>query len=409
MSDNISGSIFDTVNARLDQVFQTLGLVTPDGNPVCPSCGAYRRGQVSLKKIPDAKFPSWKCFKCGLRGTGVDAAILVQKLDPAIPRNAKIAAEMLLGKRPFLIPVGASSVTIPLDTRKSRPDYAVYKQLLEMGSIEGAIEFWGQWHILPEAVREVGSVLIDDPKGAAGFLTRKFGLVRLQKCGLVAGKSGNWFLFGNGSDNANYGIIEPQKLPDGRVSNVQFRAYGATAEAALEHKKWSRSPEKENLPEVKYTPRFVSLASMPKASQVGYGLPRLNILGDDKRVYIVEGCKDLLAARSMGFEAYAIAGIQALPPEVALETLRRFDLVAMLDGDDAGEAGRQLLVEHLKNHGIVAASKSLRSGYDMADVLVERSAHNNCQCYTCKTWRKEHPYDQQTCQCVSCYQKRVPI
>lgn len=400
-----TNNIFEEARELLVETFQKLGLVTPSGNPICPACAASKKGQVALKKTDEKFSPTWKCYRCGERGSSIDAVLIKLSLDNT---QARLAARIILGKAPLPKNIEKSTAVLSLDTRKSTADPEVYKELMQTGSTAGAIEFWGKWHISPEAVLESASVLLDDPKGSANYLMRRFGLSRLQKSGLVGGKTGDWFLFGNGSDNFSYSIIEPQTNSEGDILNMQFRATGKTAELAQLHKNWvsaGKDGGNDDQEKPPYVPRFVSLAGMEKSSQVGYGLFRLSQI-EPSKVYILEGFKDLLAARTMGYEAYSIAGVSHMPTQLAINILSKHNLVLVLDGDSAGELGRESITKLFESVGLKSKIQPLREGYDMADVLIERKAHTGCSCETCTSFKLSHPASSLSCPCVTCSLRR---
>jgi 5S rRNA maturation endonuclease (ribonuclease M5) len=156
-----------------------------------------------------------------------------------------------------------------------------------------------------------------------------------------------------------------------------------------------------------YVTPFLSLKGGTPDHLVGCGLKRLVEIPRPSTVYIVEGFKDLLAARTLGVEAYAIPGTGVMPPERSVEILRMHSVVVMLDGDAAGEKGREHLVTYLREREVDAKPiDSIRAGMDVADILVERQAHAGCRCATCASWLEGNTYDPETCSCRSCRSRR---
>jgi hypothetical protein len=43
---------------------------------------------------------------------------------------------------------------------------------------------------------------------------------------------------------------------------------------------------------------------------------------------------------------------------------------------------------------------------DIADILVEQTAHTGCTCPTCTEWRQVNIADPDTCPCRSCRTRR---
>ena len=165
---------------------------------------------------------------------------------------------------------------------------------------------------------------------------------------------------------------------------------------------YRQNPE-ETGEKVPYVTPFLSLKGASDQSLIGCGIWRINKLKSRSNIYIVEGFKDLLAARTMGVEAYAIPGVGVMPPKILLDTLKEHHMILMLDGDDAGEMGRNNLLNYFKEQKISASLyPNIRKNMDVTDLLVERFAHKDCSCLTCSKFVKEHPYNKDECPCKSC-------
>ena len=153
---------------------------------------------------------------------------------------------------------------------------------------------------------------------------------------------------------------------------------------------------------MRYVTPFLSLKGAGPSSLVGCGLHMLSKLSAGHTVYVVEGFKDLLAARTMSAYAYAIPGTGVMPPEEACEVLCRHNVLVTLDGDEAGAKGRAAVLEHLLSKGIQATAKEdMPPGMDVTDLLVQRHAHSGCACATCQAWRNTDPPGA-SCACPAC-------
>lgn len=335
--------------ARLEvsRAFALRGAVTEDGNPVCLSCGEGRRGKVKL--FADG---GWHCRPCGAHGDAIGvlrdagwsfpAAVLDLLGRPARrPADIKPAAKLPAASAPF---------TATLDVE-------VYQALLATGSLEAAVAFYAGFKISPQAVAESGAVYVEDPYRAARTLVREFGVERLVASGLALpaeqGKGTRLLV------NAQYPIVEPHRRADGAPTGLQFRASPEQAAKVEAHKRGEGA----------YVPKFLSLRGAGTEHLLGCGLPRLAGLRPGTQVRICEGFKDLLAARSMGWEAYALPGAGTAPPPAALEVLRRHRLMLMFDGDDAGQAGAERLTDRLREAGCSLVRAKLPAGMDIADML----------------------------------------
>jgi 5S rRNA maturation endonuclease (ribonuclease M5) len=251
--------------------------------------------------------------------------------------------------------------------------------------------------------------VLTDPVGLQRALLARFGRDRLLACGLltVASSGRDFFLF-----NDEYNVVEPHHTPDGHVSGLQFRPSPAQKAKVDAHKAWKkrwsgRSDRDGNVldpsdawkqayeadpaaagEKVGYVTPFLSLRGGTPGHLLGCGLPRLARIDTGATVYVVEGFKDLIAARSLNVEAYAIPGTGVMPGDAAITVLRRHKVVVALDGDAAGAKGREAVAAHLREHGVEVITRTLPSGMDMADLLVDRTARTGCACGTCTTWRQ---------------------
>lgn len=401
------------------RAFALLGLVSKEGTLVCPVCGTSKRKKVELKTSTSSGKHYWTCHKCpeSWGGSAIDL------LKEHGGRTFVQAIEELLG----ISETGKGKLTLPKieisDAFAATVDVEVYDAVRDAGSVEKAQQYYARWHIDPEAVREAGSTLIEDPDTLQKKLVETFGLPRLFACGLVTeDKNKNpVFLF-----NRDYPVVEVHQAPSGHVVGMQFRPSTARMQLVQAHKAWKKrwsgltdqdgneieadeawrkAYEKDQAVGRKagYVTPFLSLKGGTPDHLVGCGLKRLIEIPRPSTVYIVEGFKDLLAARTIGVEAYAIPGTGVMPPERSIEILKLHQIIVMLDGDAAGAAGREHLVSYLVDRGVNAKPiDEIRENMDVADILVERHAHAGCACETCSAWRESHPFDQATCPCKTC-------
>jgi ssDNA-binding Zn-finger/Zn-ribbon topoisomerase 1 len=416
---NFTDDEIKKADTEIVRAFAILGLVSKEGTLVCPVCGTSKRKKVELKTSTSSGKHYWTCHKCpeSWGGSAIDL------LKEHGGRSFVQAVEELLG----LTESDKGRVTVPhieiSDAFAAVVDVEVYDAVRDAGSLEKAQEYYARWHIAPDAVAEAGSTYIEDPEALHRKLIEQFGLPRLFACGVVTeDKNRNpVFLF-----NRDYPVVEVHQAPSGHVVGMQFRPSPTRMQAVQAHKawkkRWSGQKDKDGNEiesdeawrrayeqdqsvgrKAPYVTPFLSLKGGTPDHLVGCGLKRLVESPRPSTVYVVEGFKDLLAARTIGVEAYAIPGTGVMPPERSIEILRLHKVVVMLDGDAAGAAGREHLVTYLKERGVDAEPiDTIREGLDVADILVERNAHAGCGCETCQSWRASHPFEQQTCPCKTC-------
>jgi hypothetical protein len=386
------------------RALQLLGLVTSDGSPTCPVCHEPARGKFKVHADGGAKHHSRGCYlKPGPAidllmehsRTGETSLSFHDAVAALIGAPLSTAAHSILGK------VAMTDLPSAPAAFKSVVDLEIYDAVRtsRFASIEGAQKYYSEWHISPEATAEAGAVLITDVAALQRELVAQFGPARLVAAGLVLppeegpGKRNTpfWML------NERYSVIEPHLNLRGRTTGMQFRPVGATKAAVASHKTWKAAFTADPATagtKVEYTTPFLSLRGAGTESLIGCGLYRLGALTEPTEVWVVEGFKDLLAARSMGLEAYAVPGVGARIPAPVLNLFRErgHTLVVCLDGDEAGERGRAAITASLSSQGVRCVSHpGLPEGMDVTDVLVHCYAEAGCTCGTCVRWRSKRP------------------
>ena len=405
---DISRQDIDKADGELLFAFAILGLVSKDNTLVCPQCGTNKRKKVEVRKSAASGRPYWTCHKCP-QAWGSSAIDLLKQYGD---RTFIQAVRELLGlesrsktavlKPNIDISEGFSAVV----------DVEVYNFLRNSGSLHAACEYYSQWHITPQAVEEAGSTMLMDALKTQQDLVNTFGHERLGLCGVTTLDKNDKIVFLFSPD---YPVIETHQAPSGNIVGMQFRPSYERMKLVKAHKDWKnqwsglKDADGNELDATQawsaayvndrsvgrkhsYVTSFLSLRGGTPDHLVGCGLKRLVELPEMTKVYVVEGFKDLLAARSMGVEAYAIPGTGVMPPDRSVEILRRHNVIVVLDGDQAGALGREHLVSYLLERGVTCKPYTkVREGMDIADILVEKHALNNCTCSTCIEWIKRHP------------------
>jgi hypothetical protein len=413
---SLSKEIIDQADAMVIKAFAILGLID-NGNLVCPNCQTSKNKKVE-HKISAKGVNYWSCHKCGSYGS---ATKLLRVNGIKLPK----AVAMLLDENTTIISNTKIS-DISVNRFKSTVDIEVYKFLLNMGSVKLSQDYYSTWHIMPDYVLESKSVGIEDFALMRSTLLKRFGKDRIIASGLLTiDRNGNdyWLI------NKDYNIIEPHHDVLGNVVAMQFRPSGSQLLKVQAHKrfksKWSgikdavsgelldpseaylKAKERGEVvgDEVAYVPPFMSIKGASNDSLVGCGLFRIAQLDKPTDIYVVEGFKDLLAARTLGVEAYAIPGIGAMPNPAICDFFKEkgHNLIVMLDGDEAGALGRETLAKHFeKNNVKYKVKNNVRSGMDVTDILVEENAHAGCKCKTCYLWRESKIFDPDNCVCRVC-------
>jgi hypothetical protein len=420
-ANRVTDEDIDLADQNVTLAFQILGLVK-DGSLVCPKCGTAKPKKVE-QKISAAGRPYWTCHRCGAFGS---ATKLLRDHGRRLPQ----AVAELLGRIPGGPPVASLPAVTVAKPFNAVVDVEVYNFLRRLGDIAAAQKYYSRWHIDPVAVAEAGSTVIVDPADAQKKLVERFGVERLRECGLLTTDR-------NGADywlvNEDYNVLEVHAWTNANIVGLQFRPSDRHLRKVQAHKDWKRrwsghtGPDGTELepsdayaaakargedagPEHRYIPPFMSVKGAGPDSLIGCGLRRISTLPPGQRIFVVEGFKDLLAARTLGVEAYAIPGVGVMPPLKVCQffSSRGDTLVVTLDGDEAGAQGRDALMHHLNANGVTCERKDdLREGMDIADILVELHAHRGCTCATCRNWLDTHPYDPHVCPCRSCRERRA--
>jgi hypothetical protein len=442
----------EAANRNITTAFQIINRVS-GGQLVCPVCGASKK-KVVIRDSESSGQRYWKCFKCQNHGSAVkllqdyDGYTFPDAVNTLLGREVKRGA----GARKVDV---SSLPTIQVEVSfTATVDVEVYDALRSLGSVEKAKPYWALMaHISPEVVEESGSVSLEGVSRIQAELIRRFGKPRLIAAGLMKTEDSkdfwyfserypimephlracsemrlDWSEYAEAARAAKAAGLEVPSAPfkpfctdfedDTHYHTVgmQFRP-SLTQKAKLDaHTAWKKrwkgfaGPDGTELepseawkqahalaPEtagekVDYVPKFMSLKGGGVESLVGCGLERLANLPDGQSVYNVEGFKDRLAARTMGLEAYGLPGTGAMPSSKSARVLRRHSNVLSMDGDEAGQKGREALLVHYAGLDVPARlSTGTQAGMDVADILNKRRAEEGHQCPTCDAWRAAHP------------------
>jgi hypothetical protein len=372
---------------------------------VCPACGRPApRGKFKIH--PDG---GWKHFsRTGCHG---DAVSVLQHAGVSTS-DAVRALNGLPTRTPLEIPDDAAELAAAFVGVRSKVDLEVFNGILvygrRTGGVAAAQEFYGTWHISPQAVEDLGAVYITDPKHFAAAILERFGEERLLACGLfVRTEKGRLYCL----ISSSFPVVEPHRHPaTGDVLYMQLRGSHAQHARYLAHK-----ADPDNVP-YKGHEKFISLKGAPRTAQIGCGLDLVERLPHGSTVVIVEGFKDALAGRTLGMNTYGIPGVDFRPSEKICKLLARHRVLVATDGDEAGvlardggeirnEAGKVIghkegLVGYLRRHGVDAHPQSIGPGdlgLDVTDYLVATHASGKatggtpCACPACDEMRAKHP------------------
>lgn len=386
-STRISEGDIEEARTRIREAFAHAGLVS-GSSFICPACQKVHSKKGTLSVRNNGR---WKCFASD---EGGDAISLMQdSFGYTFPQavNALLGRDIGPGaKAPKPVPKNLPEVAE--ERPRSKVDPEVYQAVLEFSGDAGreaAAEYYGAWHISRDAVLESRASVVLDPRAMEKALMERFGIDRLRACGLVVKtrKGKDYFLV-----NKDYPVIEPHITPRGFVVGMQFRPSGEQLEKVEAHKRYVAAKEAgdSSIPKVDYVPKFMSLSGVDaNESLIGFGLQRLAAAPPHTIVRVVEGFKDYLAARTMGHEAFGIAGTSAVIAPQVLQILARHRLEVALDGDEAGVKARDARVEAFHSMKIRARPLDMPPGYDVADILVRLHANRGCTCAACTAQRQQ--------------------
>jgi hypothetical protein len=383
----------DAAEARLQigRAFELAGLVS-DGVLVCPKCGSTKKGVVKL--FADG---GWRCVKGTCGGSGPNKAIdvLAEYGGYTMPRDMPKVVDALLGRsnvpapKPVAPPVAAGSIKAASDFKAATDAtaLAVYRFIHEAGDVAAAQAYYGRFHIADKIVAETGCVVVAQPERVIAEAVRRFGRDTLIAAGvLIPGEDGRR---DHAVINRDYNVIEPHRRADGTVVGMQFRASlahepkirayaGLKAEYDAQKSRWEAQygpgtfdPDGKKKP--RFYPKFMSLrGGIIGQHLIGCGLPAVAALQPGALVYIVEGLKDMMAARTMGLNAFGIPGTNVMPGDDVMAVLADKRLILWMDGDDGGDAGIAKLSAHLTAHGVQFKVNKLPAGADVTNMLEQR-------------------------------------
>jgi hypothetical protein len=400
----ITDEDIETARFKVARAIELTGAVGTGGRPACPACGEDKKGKTAIKS--DKGY--FKCHKCGhYRG----AINLMTDAGFSFVDAVNLLLDREVSPRAIeRVPTKVTPVTVEPEF-SSEPDPEVFTWIAKQGDKSRAVAYYARWHIAPAAVREAGCFYLplkrDELVRLQATAIRTFGAERLVACGVATPRQGTPRRAPSNAEEelvapygfpgmpGGYPVGEPHVDAQGLVSYCQYRPDGRSREAVEAHKAGKRAKERAESAGESFTgtvppyqPPFLSMRGLPHAAMIGGGVWRLSRLEPGATVVVVEGIKDLLAARTMGAEAYALPGAQTLPPPEVCELLARHKVRVAFDGDEAGLAGRELVLEHLREQGVRDLSpKEMPDGKDVTDILVARHVATGCTCQTCAVVR----------------------
>jgi|LakMenE18May11ns_1017337.scaffolds.fasta_scaffold00654_2 hypothetical protein len=380
----------DAARKDIKRAFEICGLADENGHPVCPTCG--KTGQNRVKFYKDG---GWHCFSSdSCHGPKSGAVTLVMERRAVDFRDA---TALLLGRQASLRGKASKSLPPPVvvkteaDEFKAVVDSSVYDRLGELGSQKAAVSYYGRFGIDAEAVLESGAFVVEDFTQMRSVLLSEFGRDRLIACGLLVAsdseRGDTWMI------SERYCVAEPHRHVRGQTLGLQFRM-------SLEHEKRYKShrlyvEQKRNAElrgetfreprwDEKYVPKFMSLKGGSGSDHlVGMGLPRIGEVDPGGIIYVVEGFKDMLAMRTLGFESYALPGAGTAPPTEPARLLSRHNLALSFDADEGGDKGGESLSRALARHGIVADDVTTlpEDCHPWAEAMLEYRQSRELRCY----------------------------
>lgn len=403
-SNSLSDEDKEQARSEIDIAISLLGLA-PSGRHAagmfhCPNGAGHDSGKPKARAYTDGGYCCHKCKSLGVEhatGNAVDLLMnwggysYLDAMAALLGRPVREKQRVPVAKQVVTVAAHAHTVELNADVLD------IYAAIVAAGSVDASISFYGRFGISADAVIESGSTRIMHSASFEKKLLDDFGRDALVAAGVIkenAGKNRDkdyWLV------NRDYPVVEPHLIDDGRVVGLQFRGSEKTEERIRDTKvaKAAGKTRKDGTP-LNIPPKFLSIAGAGPASRVGLGIPALAAHTERTRaalaaagsnpdgppaegnevsaVWIVEGFKDVLAMRTMGFVAYGTPGAGILPVRKVCDLLRPHVVKVALDGDDAGEAGRLRLAEHFTAHGIRWVDKPPPDGKDMCDILEDRVA-----------------------------------
>ena len=350
----------EDIEAARDNIVEALELT---GGLHCHDCGDTRPQKVQVRR--SKKGPYVKCWRCGWVADAIgllteDGSTFRQAVNTLLGRDDTpvMPVRPVVRKRtPVVIPERFEAV---LDTR-------VYSAIANT-STPGVVSAAGVWlrdHHIPSHVGiHYGTTYIEDAAALGDYLDKEFGHDVCAAAGLTS-THGKWLFEGD------YNLVETHTAPSGVVFGIQFRATGAAALDAKQHKMTKNSEHPS-----RFVPHVLALRGGTPRHLIGCGLDKV-AHAPTGTVHIVEGYKDMLAAAALGMLAYALPGAANVPPKAALPVLARHQVVLSLDDDAAGHAGADQLEKWFADNGVPTTRLFPPDGGDWADALVAKNRQQN--------------------------------
>jgi len=297
----------------------------------------------------DSKSPSlsfnikknyWYCFGCAQGGGNIN---LVQKV-----RNYNftetigwLRTNFLRGeiisrlRRPPLVPQQPKQNSIFLQSYRNRPDIEVYEWIIQnstlsQNSLEHLHDVRG---FTDKTIKHFQVKDLAEPKEFLNKLIKKWGVDRLQKCGLLSkGKCippywdySLWFPF----------------FENGRIIYLQRRRFADDG------------------------PKYVNLSDMSKPY---YNIDILAALNPNDSVYICEGIPDTIIAHQIGWNAIGVLGATSVN-ENLVKILLPYQVVAIPDTDEAGTKFYQKIKGLFSQSGKIIERLYLKDSKDFCEYI----------------------------------------
>lgn len=314
---------------------KSLGLEIKGRQARCFNSQAHAHNDRSFSLGLDTQRNRFKCFACGEQGSNIDLLMAIRGID--VKEAIKELAEMT-GLAPMSHTTHQThKTTLQATTEAINDTTEAYSEIYEefyfycIGLDQESETYLKKRGLEQETLDSFLLFNVKDYQATNEHLKSKFSADLLSKSGIV-GDKGNLIFY-------KHTIIIPF-LQDDRIVFLQGRRLD------------QEQPKYLNL---KTPVPLYNRDTLKKA---------------ESKIYIAEGVFDAMMLEQNGYNAVAILGVNNFKPDY-VDLFKELDVILVLDNDEAGERGKEVLSGMFHSKGQGVSSKQLPDGVkDITDYFL---------------------------------------
>ena len=313
------------------ELAERLGLEVRRKQAHCYNSQAHKNGDKKPSLGFDTKTNRYKCFACGVSGSVIDLYMALKGVD------VKEAIQELGNGHTAYYQIPTTTKPTAKKTTKPQEDTSgVYETLLELTTLDKeTAEYLLERGLTGETTKRFNLTAVHDYATINKQLKEQYSLKTLQEAGIY-GEKGNLVFY-------KHKVVIPF-YERGKVVFLQGRNLDGTH------------------------PKYLNLARDGKPL---FNAEVMQTLADNDKVYLCEGVFDAMRLTQEGYNAVAILGVTDFTEE-KVNLFKRFDVVLVLDNDEAGREMTQAIAKLFYLTGKQVKIKQLPEGIkDITDFFLQ--------------------------------------